>query len=91
MRRAARISRREYMWLYLSSLLDKQSNICKFEFYKNTNMRTASYKKIYNLPFTFEDALKLIKSFSIEDKLRLEKELEKRNTGIPGTKTVRKN
>jgi len=40
-------------------------------------MSTASYKRTYNLPFTFSDVLKLIKSFSIEDKLRLEKELEK--------------
>ena len=40
-------------------------------------MSTASYKRTYNLPFTFADVLKLIKSFSIEDKLRLEKELEK--------------
>ncbi len=29
------------------------------------------------MPFTFNDVLKLIKSFSIEDKVRLEKELEK--------------
>lgn len=40
-------------------------------------MNTASYKRTYSLPFTFEDVLKLIKSFSIEDKVRLEKELEK--------------
>jgi hypothetical protein len=40
-------------------------------------MGTASYKRTYNLPFTFDDVLKLIKSFSIEDKVRLEKELEK--------------
>ena len=40
-------------------------------------MSTASYKRTYNLPFTFDDVLKLIKSFSIEDKLKLEKELEK--------------
>ena len=40
-------------------------------------MNTTSYKRTYNLPFTFSDVLKLIKSFSIEDKLRLEKELEK--------------
>ena len=40
-------------------------------------MNTASYKRTYNFPFTFEDALKLIKSFTIEDKIRLEKELEK--------------
>ena len=40
-------------------------------------MSTTSYKRTYNLPFTFDDVLKLIKSFSIEDKVRLEKELEK--------------
>ena len=40
-------------------------------------MNTTSYKRTYSLPFTFDDVLKLIKSFSIEDKLRLEKELEK--------------
>ena len=40
-------------------------------------MGTASYKRTYNHPFTFDDVLKLVKSFSIEDKVRLEKELEK--------------
>jgi len=40
-------------------------------------MNTTSYKSTYSLPFSFEDILKLIKSFSIEDKVRLEKELEK--------------
>jgi hypothetical protein len=40
-------------------------------------MSTTSYKRTYNLPFTFDDVMKLIKSFSIEDKVRLEKELEK--------------
>ena len=40
-------------------------------------MNTTSYKRTYSLPFTFNDVLKLIKSFSIEDKVRLEKELEK--------------
>ncbi len=40
-------------------------------------MNTATYKRTYSLPFTFDDILKLIKSFSIEDKVRLEKELEK--------------
>ncbi len=40
-------------------------------------MNTTSYKRTYSLPFSFEDILKLIKSFSIEDKVRLEKELEK--------------
>ena len=40
-------------------------------------MSTTSYKRTYSLPFTFGDVLKLIKSFSIEDKVRLERELEK--------------
>ena len=40
-------------------------------------MNTTSYKRTYSLPFTFDDVLKLIKSFSIEDKVRLEQELEK--------------
>ncbi len=40
-------------------------------------MTATSYKKIYSLPYTFKDVLKLIKSFSIEDKVKLEKELEK--------------
>jgi hypothetical protein len=40
-------------------------------------MPATSYKQTYSLPFSFEDILKLIKSFSIEDKVRLEKELEK--------------
>jgi len=40
-------------------------------------MNTTSYKRTYNLPFSFDEILKLIKTFSIEDKVRLEKELEK--------------
>ena len=40
-------------------------------------MNTTTYKKTYSLPFTFEDVLNLIKAFSMEDKVRLEKELEK--------------
>jgi len=40
-------------------------------------MNTTSYKRTYSFPFKFDDVLKLIKSFSIEDKVRLEKELEK--------------
>lgn len=40
-------------------------------------MNTTSYKRTYNLPFSFDEILKLIKSFSIEDKVKLEKELEK--------------
>lgn len=45
--------------------------------HKIKTMNTASYKRTYSLPFTFDDVLILIKSFSIEDKVRLEKELEK--------------
>jgi hypothetical protein len=58
----------------------KLSNIpvdIKFVFKTYKTMNTTSYKRTYSLPFTFEDVLKLIKSFSIEDKVRLEKELEK--------------
>jgi hypothetical protein len=40
-------------------------------------MNTTSYKRTYSLPFSYDDILKIIKSFSIEDKVRLEKELEK--------------
>ena len=40
-------------------------------------MNSASYKKTYSIPFTFNDVLRLIKSFSIEDKVLLERELEK--------------
>ena len=42
-------------------------------------MNSASYKKTYSFPFTFEDVIKMTKTFSIEDKVRLEKELEKEN------------
>jgi hypothetical protein len=48
-----------------------------FVYKTNKTMNTTSYKRTYSLPFTFDDVLKLIKSFSIEDKVRLEKELEK--------------
>ena len=40
-------------------------------------MNMTSYKRTYSLPFSFNEILKLIKSFSIEDKVTLEKELEK--------------
>ena len=49
-------------------------------------MGTASCKRTCNLPFTFEDVLKLVKSFSIEDKVRLEKELEKETLGYRSRK-----
>jgi hypothetical protein len=44
---------------------------------KLEKMKTYLIKRTYNLSFTFEDVLRLIKSFSIEDKVKLEKELEK--------------
>jgi hypothetical protein len=53
-------------------------------------MDTASYKRTYSFPFTFEEALKLIKSFSIEDKVRLEKELEKETLSYRAQKLTEK-
>jgi len=40
-------------------------------------MKTQEYKKIYNIPFNFNDLLKLIKSLPIQDKIKIERELEK--------------
>ena len=40
-------------------------------------MDTPNYNKTYNIPLYFNDLLKLIKSLSIQDKLKIEKELEK--------------
>jgi hypothetical protein len=40
-------------------------------------MKTQEYNKTYNIPLYFDDLLKLIKSLSIQDKVRIEKELEK--------------
>ncbi|SHK11246.1 hypothetical protein SAMN05444280_1727 [Tangfeifania diversioriginum] len=39
-------------------------------------METQEYNKTYNIPFYFNDLLKLIKSLPIKDKLKIEKELE---------------
>ncbi|MCF8362478.1 MAG: hypothetical protein K9G70_07625 [Prolixibacteraceae bacterium] len=39
-------------------------------------METQEYKRTYNIPFYFNDLLKLIKSLPIKDKLKIEKELE---------------
>lgn len=39
-------------------------------------MKAQEYNKTYNIPFNFEDLLKLIKSLSIQDKVKIEKELE---------------
>lgn len=40
-------------------------------------MNTQEYNKTYNIPLYFNDLLKLIKSLSIQDKVKIEKELEK--------------
>ncbi|HAQ21338.1 MAG TPA: hypothetical protein DCR40_19215 [Prolixibacteraceae bacterium] len=40
-------------------------------------MKTQEYSKAYNIPFYFNDLLKLIKSLPIQDKVKIEKELEK--------------
>ena len=40
-------------------------------------MKAQQYNKTYNIPFYFDDLLKLIKSLPIQDKLKIEKELEK--------------
>jgi hypothetical protein len=40
-------------------------------------MSTQSYNRTYSIPFTFNDILRLVKSLTIEDKLRIEREIEK--------------
>mgnify|MGYP004702005025 CR=1 FL=1 len=40
-------------------------------------MDSSAYNHTYNVPVTFDDILKIIQSLTIEDKLRVEKELEK--------------
>ncbi len=40
-------------------------------------MNTQIVNRTYNLPFSFNDILQLVKTLTIEDKLRIEKELEK--------------
>lgn len=40
-------------------------------------MKTQDYNKTYNIPFYFNDLLKLIKTLPLQDKLKIEKELEK--------------
>lgn len=40
-------------------------------------MSTQSYNRTYNIPFTFNEILKLVKSLTMEDKLRIEREIEK--------------
>ena len=63
--------------IYYEVILANNPLFANFVGETNKTMSTTSYKRTYSLPFTFEDVLKLIKSFSIEDKVRLEKELEK--------------
>jgi hypothetical protein len=40
-------------------------------------MKAQEYNRTYNIPFYFNDLLKLIKSLPIQDKLKIEEELEK--------------
>jgi hypothetical protein len=40
-------------------------------------MDTQLYNRTYNIPLSFDDILKIVKSLSIQDKLRVERELEK--------------
>ena len=40
-------------------------------------MMNTQYSRMYNVPFSFDDVLKLVRSLSVEDKVKLEKELEK--------------
>ncbi len=40
-------------------------------------MSTQPYNRTYNFPLTFNDILRLVKSLTIEDKLRIEQEIEK--------------
>jgi len=44
---------------------------------KFSTVKTQEYNKTYNIPFFFNDLLKLIKTLPIQDKLKIEKELEK--------------
>ncbi len=40
-------------------------------------MNTQAYNRTYNVSFSFNDIMKIIRSLSIEDKLKVERELEK--------------
>ena len=40
-------------------------------------MKAQEYNRTYNIPFYFNDLLNLIKSLPIQDKLKIEEELEK--------------
>ena len=39
-------------------------------------MNTEVYNRTYNVPLSFDDILKIVKSMSIQDKLKVERELE---------------
>lgn len=39
-------------------------------------MNTQLYNRTYNVPLSFDDILKIVKSMSIQDKLKIERELE---------------
>ena len=40
-------------------------------------MNTQAYNRTYNVSLSFNDIMKIIRSLSIEDKLKVERELEK--------------
>jgi hypothetical protein len=40
-------------------------------------VKAQEYNRTYNIPFYFNDLLKLIKSLPVQDKIKIEKELEK--------------
>jgi hypothetical protein len=48
-----------------------------FNTFEEKNMKAQEYNRTYNIPFYFNDLLKLIKSLPIQDKIKIEKELEK--------------
>ena len=43
---------------------------------KHQKMNTQLYNRTYNVPLSFDDILKIVKSMSIQDKLKVERELE---------------
>jgi len=43
---------------------------------KHQKMNTEVYNRTYNVPLSFDDILKIVKSMSIQDKLKVERELE---------------
>jgi hypothetical protein len=47
-----------------------------FNTFEEKKMEAQEYNRTYNIPFYFNDLLKLIKSLPIQEKLKIEKELE---------------